>query len=68
MNKRDSPNLEAAKVRFLSPLLGLTRLDCQRNLDIRNRLRANNLTEDIQLHQKSRLDHLEKWTEAAYSN
>jgi hypothetical protein len=47
-------------MRFLRPLLGLTRLDRQRNPDIRNMLKVNNLTEGIKLYQKRWLDHLER--------
>jgi hypothetical protein len=60
INKRDAQKLEAAQMRFLRPLFGLTRLDRQRNPDIRNRLKVDNLIEDIKLYQKSRLDHLER--------
>jgi hypothetical protein len=37
-----------------------TRSDRQRDADFRNRLRANNLIENITLHQNSWLDHLER--------
>jgi hypothetical protein len=47
INKRDAQKLEAAQMRFLRPLLGLTRLDRQRNSDIRNRLKVENILEDI---------------------
>jgi hypothetical protein len=33
-------------MRFLRPLLGLTKLDSQRNPDIRNRLKVDNIVED----------------------
>jgi hypothetical protein len=39
-------------MRILRPLLGLTRLDRQRISDIRNRLKVDNLVEDIKLCQK----------------
>jgi hypothetical protein len=53
--------LEAAQMRFLRPLLGLTRLDRQRNPDIRNRLKVNSVVEDIiKLYQKKWSDHLER--------
>jgi hypothetical protein len=57
---RDAQELEAAQMRFLRPLLGLTRLDCQRNPEFRNRLKENNMVEDIKLYQKKWLDHLER--------
>jgi hypothetical protein len=37
INKRDAQKLEAAQMRFLRPLLGFTRLDHQRNSDIRQK-------------------------------
>jgi hypothetical protein len=40
---------------LLSPLLGLPRLDHQRNSDIRNRLKVDNVLEDM-----------DEWTEATY--
>jgi hypothetical protein len=60
INKRDAKKLEVAQMRLLRPLLGLRRLDSQRNPDICNRLKVNNLIEDIKLYQKSWLDHLER--------
>jgi hypothetical protein len=59
INQRDAQKLEAAQMRFLRPLLGLTTLDWQRNPDIRNRLKVDNIAEDIKLYQKKWLDHLE---------
>jgi hypothetical protein len=47
VNKRDSQKLEAAQMRFLRPLLGLTRLDRQRNTDIHNRLKVDNMLKNI---------------------
>jgi hypothetical protein len=43
INKRDAQKLEVAQLRFLRPLLGLTRLDRQRISDIRNRLKVDNI-------------------------
>jgi hypothetical protein len=52
-NKKEAQKLEAAQMRFLRPLFGLTKLDRQRNPDIRNRLRVDNAVEDIKLYQKN---------------
>jgi hypothetical protein len=60
INKREAQKLEAAQMRFLRPLLGLTRLDRQRNPDIRNRLKVNNIVDYIKLYQKKWLDRLER--------
>jgi hypothetical protein len=47
-------------MRFLRPLLGLTRLDNQRNSDIRKRLKVDNILEDIISYQKNWIDHLKR--------
>jgi hypothetical protein len=39
-------------MKFLRPLLGFTRLDHQRNSDIRKKLEVDNIVEDIKLYQK----------------
>jgi hypothetical protein len=60
INKRDAQKLEAAQMKFLRPLLGFTRLDHQRNLDIRQKLEVDNKVEDIKLYQKKRNWHLQR--------
>jgi hypothetical protein len=61
INMRDAQNLEDARMRFLKPLLGLTRLDRQRSSDIRNyRLEVDNRVQGIQLYQNYWLRKL-KW-------
>jgi hypothetical protein len=60
INKRDTQKLEAAQMRFLRPLLGLTRLDCQRNPEIHNSLKVDNIVEDIKQYQRRWVDHLER--------
>jgi hypothetical protein len=60
INKRDVQKLEAAQMRFLRPLSGLTRLERQINPGIRNRPKAKNQRENIKLYQKSWLDSLER--------
>jgi hypothetical protein len=60
INKREAQKLEAAQMRFLRPLLGFTRLDHQRNSDIRQKLEVDNTVEDIQLYQKKWNWHLQR--------
>jgi hypothetical protein len=43
---------------FLRPSLGLTRLDRQRNSDIHNRLKVDNILEDLLSYQNNWTDHL----------
>jgi hypothetical protein len=47
-------------MRFPRPLLGLTRLDRQRNPDIRSSLKVNNLIENIKTISKELVRHLER--------
>jgi hypothetical protein len=47
-------------MRFLRPLLGLTRLDRQRNPEIRNSLNVDNTVEDIKQYQRRWVDYLER--------
>jgi hypothetical protein len=54
-------------MRSLSPLLGHTRRNSQRNPGIRNRLKVNNLIEDIKLYQKIWLDDLEGMDRSRFS-
>jgi hypothetical protein len=60
INKRDAQKLEAAQMRILRPLLGLTRFDLQRNPEIRNSLKVDNTVEDIKQYQRRWVDHLER--------
>jgi hypothetical protein len=53
LKRRDSGKLEAAQMRFLRPLLGFTRLDHQRNADIREKLQVLNAVEEIQKYQQN---------------
>jgi hypothetical protein len=60
INKWDAQKLGAAQMRFLRPLLGLTRLDRQRIPDIRNSLNVDNIVEDSKQYQRGWVDHLER--------
>lgn len=60
INKTVVQKPEALEIKFLRLFFRLTKLDRQRNPDIRNRLKVNNLIEDIELYQKSWSDHLER--------
>jgi hypothetical protein len=60
LNKRDKQRLEAAQMRFLRPLLGYTKSDRQRNVDIRERLRVQSIVEEIQTYQRKCKEHVER--------
>jgi hypothetical protein len=47
------PKTEPTHIRILRPLLGLTVLDWQRNVDIRNTLQIYSILEDTKLQQKN---------------
>jgi hypothetical protein len=47
-------------MKFLRQLLGFTRLDHQRNSDIRQKLEVDNIVEDIKLYQKKWNCHLQR--------
>lgn len=57
-NKRDAQELEEAVMRFLRQLLDLTQLDRQRNREMSNRLKVNDLSADIKLYRKKCLCHM----------
>jgi hypothetical protein len=59
LNKRDKQRFEAAQKRFLRPLLGHTKLDRQRNVDIRERLRVQSIVEEIETYQRKWKEHIE---------
>jgi hypothetical protein len=52
--------LEAAQMRFLRPLLGYAKLDRQRNVGIRERLRVQSVVEEIQTYQRKWKEHVER--------
>jgi hypothetical protein len=60
LNKRDKQRFEAAQIRLLRPLLGYTKLDRQRNVDIRERLRAQSTVEEIETYQRKWKEHVER--------
>jgi hypothetical protein len=47
-------------IQLLRQLLGVTRLDCQRNPDIYNILKVDNVVEDKKLYQQNWFDHLKR--------
>jgi hypothetical protein len=52
LNKRGKQRLEATTMRFVRPLLGYTKLDRQRNVEIRERLRVQSIVEEIQTNRR----------------
>lgn len=66
MTSRDKSRLQAAEMRFLRSVLGVTKRDRIRNEDIRNQLQIFNLNEEIDHHRKKWLDHVDRMDERRY--
>ena len=52
LKKREEQCLEAAKMKFLRHLLGITKLDKEKNQCIREKTRAQNIVKEIKQYQK----------------
>ena len=50
--KREKQRLEAAQMKFLRQLLGITKLDKEKNQCIRGKTGAQNIVEEIKQYQK----------------
>ena len=66
LGSREKSRLEAAQMRFLRPLMGVTRLDRLRNVDIRAQLMENNIIEEVQYYQKEWKDHVLRMPPSRY--
>jgi hypothetical protein len=61
LRKEDKRRLEVSHMRFLRPIIGVTRRDRLSNEEIRNRLKTTNIVNDIQSYQlnwKQRVDRM----------
>jgi hypothetical protein len=56
----DEQKLETAQMRFLRQLLGITKLDRERNKSVRDKSGVQNIVREIQQCQQKRLQHLHK--------
>ena len=52
LKKREEQHLEAAQMKFLIHLLGITKLDKEKNQRIRQKTGAQNIVKEIKQHQK----------------
>ena len=59
LKKREEQRLEAAQVKFLRHLLGITKLDKEKNQCIRGKMGAQNIVEEIKQYQKKWLQHVQ---------
>ena len=60
LKKREEQRLEAAWMKFLRHLLGITKLDKEKNQCIRQKTGAQNILKEIKRHQKRWLKHVQR--------
>jgi hypothetical protein len=60
LKKRDEQRLEAAQIKFLRHLLGITKLHRERNQSVREKLGVQNIVLEIQQYQREWLQHVER--------
>ena len=58
LNKREKQRLEAAQMTFLRHLLGITKLDKEKNQYIRKKTGAQSIVKEIKQYQKKWLQHV----------
>jgi hypothetical protein len=60
LKKRDEQRLEAAEMKFVRRLLGITKLDRERNQSVREILGVQNIVLEIKQYQREWLQHIER--------
>lgn len=60
LNRNNKRKLESSEMKFLRSVAGLTLLDKQKNVDIRNRLQIYNLYERVQAQKQNWYEHIER--------
>jgi len=60
MRKREQQRLEAARMKFLRHLLGITKLDREKNQCIRGKTGGQNIVKEIKQYQKKWLQHVQR--------
>ena len=68
LKKREEQRLEAAQMKFLRHLLGITKLDKEKNQCIRQKTGAHNIVQEIKQYQEKWLKHVRRWTQTDYQN
>jgi hypothetical protein len=58
LKKREEQRLEAAQMKFLRHLLGITKLDKEKNETIREKLGVQNIAKEIKQYQQKWLQHV----------
>ena len=60
LKKREEQRLEAAQMKFLRHLLGITKLDKEKNQCIRQKTGAQNIEKEIKQYQEKWLQHVQR--------
>ena len=60
LRKREEKRLEAAEMKFLRHLLGITKLDEEKNQCIKEKTGVQNIVKEIKLYQKKWLQHIQR--------
>ena len=60
LKKREEQRLEAAQITFLRHLLGITKLDKEKNQCIRQKTGAQNIVKEIKQYQKKWIKHVQR--------
>ena len=60
LKKREEQHLEAAQMKFLRHLLGITKLDKEKNQCIREKTGAQNIVKEIKQYQEKWLQHVQR--------
>jgi len=68
LKKREERRLEAAQLKFLRLLLGITKLDKEKNQCIREKTGAQNIVKEIKQYQESGYNTYRGWTQIEYQN
>ena len=66
VKKREEQRLEAAQMKFLRHLLGITKLNKEKNQSIREKTRAQSIVKEIKHYQKSGYNTYRGWTQIDY--
>ena len=60
LKKRDEQRLEAAQIKFLRHLLGITKLDKEKSQSIRGKTGVQNIVKEIKQYQQKWLQHVQR--------
>jgi hypothetical protein len=60
LKKREEQRLDAAQMKFLRHLLGITKLDKEKNQSIKEKLGVQNIVKEIKQYQQKSLQHVQR--------